>query len=262
MRRGPVSPDFIAWLMVGELLAALQRDPDKVLAAVDAQGRSLLHWAILTNNMQIAVLLIKAGIKLDHADLRGRAPLHYARSQEAVNALLLAGASANPGTASGRTPLHAFVRRGRMDLVRALLVRGGDVHMRDRSGRNALHHAAMAGQVEQIVSLIQEEGVDIESRDKHGRFPLYYALSGAHIEAAFALMDLGADLSRIDSKGTEWMEVADIEQFLKIEDYQHQAKLRALDRKFPCLSARNETEKKLRDAFGSPLLRRVSAVRM
>lgn len=228
MRRAPTDPAMIMWLTASNLVEALKREKGAVLSILDKQGRSLLHWAILTNNLEVAYLLIKAGISLDIRDRRGRAPLHYARSQEAIDALIAAGANANPATATSRTPLHAYVRSGRMDLVRALLRRGGDVHMRDASGRAALHHAAMAGQVDQIRSLVEEEGVAIEPRDKHGRFPLYYALSGNHFEAACALMDLGADLARIDIAGTAWQSVASLDDMLRLDAYQHELHMKAI----------------------------------
>lgn len=206
-----------------QLASQLRKRKGRVLGALDRQGRSLLHWLILANRLDLAALLVDAGVRLDLQDRRGREPLHYARSQKALDLLINAGANANARDLAGRTALHMAIRKDRGEMVAALLQRGGDVHMKDASGLNALHHAAQKGQAELVRSLIEEHGVFVDARDKHGRHALYHALSGGHLAATKALLDGGADLSQIDFKETPWHKVAPMEHIGTIQEYARSA---------------------------------------
>ncbi|WP_303749308.1 ankyrin repeat domain-containing protein [Stenotrophomonas pigmentata] len=210
---------FFLLMTTMQLAGQLRRRKGRVLGALDRQGRSLLHWLILANRLDLAALLVDAGVRLDIQDRRGREPLHYARSQKAVDLLINAGANANARDLAGRTALHMCIRKDRGEIVAALLKRGGDVHMKDASGLNALHHAAQKGQAELVRSLIEEHGVYVDARDKHGRHALYHALSGGHLGSVKALLDGGADLAKIDFKGTPWHQVASMEQIGTIQEY-------------------------------------------
>lgn len=210
---------FVLMMTTVQLASQLRRRKGRVLGALDKQGRSLLHWLILSNRLDLAALLVAAGVRMDIQDRRGREPLHFARSQKAVDLLIDAGANANARDLAGRTALHMCIRKDRGDLVAALLRRGGDVHMKDASGLNALHHAAQKGQAERIHTLIVEHGAYVDARDKHGRHALYHALAGGHLAAVRALLDGGASLAKIDFQGTEWHAIADMEQVGTIQEY-------------------------------------------
>lgn len=215
---------YLLTMTAMHLADQLRRRKGRITAALDKQGRSMLHWLILANRLDLAALLIQAGIKLDSQDRRGSTPLHSSRSQEAVNLLVQAGANPNARDLAGRTALHMFVRKGRAEMVATLLRRGGDVHMKDASGRNALHHAAIKGDDAQVRSLLTDHGAYVDARDKDGRHPLYHSLLHGHLATTKALLDGGADLGKVDFKGTDWHCLVAFEQVSEIDRYARSSK--------------------------------------
>jgi len=100
-----------AVLCVRRLLAAC---PD-LLAASDAGGRSLLHWAVSARNPAMVEALIAAGAPIDKTDRSGNTPLHEAARQGNIHltlVLLSAGAAPCLADNQGITPLHLAAGHG------------------------------------------------------------------------------------------------------------------------------------------------------
>ena len=78
------------------------------LNAVDAQGRTALHWAAAEGRQEVAAQLIQLNASTVFAvDREGRTPLHLAalgRSESTIDALLAAGAPRTARDAAGLTP--------------------------------------------------------------------------------------------------------------------------------------------------------------
>lgn len=215
----PSKSHYLLTMTAMHLADQLRRRKGRITAALDKQGRTMLHWLIMANRLDLVALLVQAGIKLDRQDRRGRTALHFSRSQEAVNLLVQAGVNPNVRDLAGRTALHMFVRKGRGEMVATLLRRGGDVHMKDASGRNALHHAAIKGDDTQVRSLLNDHGAYVDARDKDGRHPLYFSLMHGHLATTKALLDGGADLAKVDFKGTDWHAIVAFEQVSELDRY-------------------------------------------
>lgn len=74
---------------------------------MDEFDRSLLHFAVSIQHLEIIDLLISSGAKLDQEDSTKNTPLHYAAGYgrvEALKRLLEAGADGSIKNASEKTP--------------------------------------------------------------------------------------------------------------------------------------------------------------
>ncbi|XP_075747052.1 uncharacterized protein LOC119178128 isoform X4 [Rhipicephalus microplus] len=95
--------------------------------AVDAGGRTALHWATVGQQATICRLLIQRGCRVDASDNYGRTALHYACSRgsaECASVLLQAHANPNLTDAQGRTPLHWAARCGSLAVAELLCAKG------------------------------------------------------------------------------------------------------------------------------------------
>jgi ankyrin repeat protein len=92
---------------------------------VDRTGINLLHWATIANRPAVIPILAAAGVNVNAIDEAGYTPLMYAvtidqGNQDALEALLRAGADAQIRNADGRTALEQARRLKHEDAARAL----------------------------------------------------------------------------------------------------------------------------------------------
>lgn len=131
---------------VAKLLLENNSDPfDK-----DSSGRTALHYATCSSNVEQLTILTERGDDLVHIkDHAGRTSLHYAvfnphvRSLEMVIKLLNLGADVNCLDNDRRTPLHHAAESGRARLIPLLVQRGATTGTREKiKGRTPLELAA------------------------------------------------------------------------------------------------------------------------
>ena len=105
--------------------------------APEADGATLLHWAVRWDDPESVDLLLGAGADADAANAYGVTPLSLAcinRSAPLVSRLLAAGADPNAATSMGETTLMTCARTGNADAVAALLEHGAsNVNAREAS---------------------------------------------------------------------------------------------------------------------------------
>jgi ankyrin repeat protein len=148
-----------------------------------------LHFAALNNRTRVLQTLLEHGGKVNATSQTGCTPLLLAVSEkheEAVNALLAAGANPNLGgqcffdqVQSGsdqrrlwwKTPLGLAAAQNDVPLILALLKAGALPQFSSLSGRTALHEAAIAG-AEQAAKALIQAGADVNAQDMGGGSPL------------------------------------------------------------------------------------------
>ncbi|WNL46707.1 ankyrin repeat domain-containing protein [Dyella sp. BiH032] len=198
--------------------------------AVDTEGNTALHGAVLSEEPIVAAMLLDAGAPPNALNRARVSPLatacraanwplvkflleHGAKptppdgepalvaaagiaedDPEGVRLLLKHRAAANAVDSRHRSALMEAASEGHEQICRVLRQAGADVTLADRHGRTALMEAARAGKVG-IVQLLAEAQPDARVRDVHGRDALTLACQSpqAHAETIRALLALGAE---------------------------------------------------------------------
>ncbi len=158
--------------------------------AVDAEGRSALHYAAQHGDIELAELLLAHG-----ADIEARGndstPLMWALfcgEPEFAIHLLQHGANACCRDGAGLTPLHICVSA---DAARELLAHGAELEARNASGCTPLHWQCFCGWAE-VVAVLLKAGASITPGEDDGWTPLRYAEYSEDTEAAALLRAHGA----------------------------------------------------------------------
>lgn len=204
----------------------------------DADGRTALHGAVLSEEPSLTAMLLDAGTPLNALDHAGASPLVVACAAAnwplvkfllergakpapaggtpalvaaagiadddviGVQLLLKQRAAINAIDAQHRSALIAAAAEGHTEIARVLCAAGADVTLADRNGSTALMEAARAGAVA-IVQRLAEAQPDARVRDRHGRDALTLACqsSQAHADTVRALLALGAEPKAPGSDG-------------------------------------------------------------
>ena len=191
--------------------------------AASVDGTTALHWAVQSDDHEIAELLIAAGAGVTARNRYGVTPLHLAAvngSASMIEILLAAGADANETGNEGETVLMTAARTGREDAVRVLLDAGAEVDAReDWHGQTALMWAVGQGHAG-VARLLIAHGADVnalsarrdwerqntaEPRQKWlplgALSPLYFAARDGCMECVGVLVEAGADVDFQDPEG-------------------------------------------------------------
>ena len=131
-----------------------------------------------------------------------RTPLHAALSEghiEVSSLLLKCGANVNIQDMWDGTPLHHASKRGQVEIGRWLLDSGADANARNGSGWTPLHLAAIYGRPEFARMLLEHEAEVNARAANRGRTPLHLALANGRIEVVRVLLRRGADVNARDA---------------------------------------------------------------
>lgn len=206
--------------------------------AVDADGNTPLHGAVLSGEPNVAAMLLDAGAAIDALNKQGETPLSIAcraanwplvrfllergakttptQGEPAlvaaagiadddvtgVKLLLKHRAAVNAVDARQRSALMIAAAEGHVQIARTLCAAGADVNLADRHGCTALMEAARSGAAG-VMELLTEAQADAGARDQHGRDALTLACQSprAQVETVRALLALGADPKAPGSDG-------------------------------------------------------------
>ena len=128
-----------------------------------------LHTAVLTDNLEVIRMHIKAGSDLNVLEsTRGSSPLITAAAigrSEAAEILINAGADINLKNEDGSTGLHTAIAFGKTEVGKILIDAGIDLNIKNNDGSTALHTAAFFCNLE-IVEALLEKGADKTLKNK------------------------------------------------------------------------------------------------
>uniref|UniRef100_A0A1I8GZW9 ANK_REP_REGION domain-containing protein n=1 Tax=Macrostomum lignano TaxID=282301 RepID=A0A1I8GZW9_9PLAT len=140
------------------------------LAERTADGKTLLHWAVVRDSIDCVEYLLGAGLGADDLDATGAAPLHYAalNCADRCCAVLIDSGVIDSGvdvnrreTTLGLTPLMMAVDVDAVATARRLLGTGRlRLDLADRDGETALMHAARRSNEELTRLLLPAVGAD------------------------------------------------------------------------------------------------------
>lgn len=184
---------------MSKVKALLNAHPELVKAKDDRLGCTPLHWAVISDQADIAAFLLDKGADVNAIDQLGMTPLHKAAAFDRKDlADLLLSRDADPGIMGVKyrvirvTPLHIAAEAGSHGVVSALISNGADVNIRT-SGTNSvtsLHMAASRGHWD-VVDLLLENGADVNARDSNDATPLHWAIVSDQEEIADLLRFYG-----------------------------------------------------------------------
>ena len=230
--------------------AAMKRDAAAVRAllaqrvdvnAPGNDGTPALHWAVRTDELEMARLLLGAGADPKQANRYGVTPLFLAcaNGNEAMIRLLLdAGADPNAADPTGETPLMEAARVGTLGAVKLLLERGAVLDARDPAFEQTALMVAVRENHPDVVAFLVERGADVNARTRTGAtpawilpnsvpgfghgvgivrgglparglrnpipgalFPLLYAARDGRLDIARTLVAAKADVNQVDANG-------------------------------------------------------------
>lgn len=159
----------------------------------DKFGRTAMHLAALTLDLEIAERLIVKGAVVNAQDDDGETPLHLSENAAMAEFLLTKG-KANPNipNVDGICALHLAVQRRDIDSVRALIVNHANVNNADNiRWFTALHLISLPARKEsdqkngddsrckiaQMLTGVYGQNVpDVNYQDSEGNSPLHYAV--------------------------------------------------------------------------------------
>jgi ankyrin repeat protein/predicted Ser/Thr protein kinase len=170
---------------------------------VDSLGMTPLDWALFSRKKNCAELLVRCGADVNKPDSTGRTPLHRAikdKDDECADFLIEGGANLKAITNTGWTPLHFAAYRGRMRIMERLLLAGAKIEARTYSGLTPLHCAAEKGNLPPIEGLLKC-GANCGAKDGMGNTPLHIAAALGHTECAASLLRGGAAMDAKNDKG-------------------------------------------------------------
>jgi hypothetical protein len=129
-----VNNDFIAAASKGKLKEAQKLvGKGANINFKSYQGKTALHWAVLSGNLKMVVYLIGKGADVNAKDRELQTPLHNAaikRDIDILKYLVLKGADINTKDINGWTPLHYFSYYENSIGVKYLIVQGVDLSIR------------------------------------------------------------------------------------------------------------------------------------
>ena len=142
----------------------------------DAIRNSPLHRVAHFRHVNISKILLQYGAETDLRNHRGGSPFHIAACQESLaiaTALLDTGGDKEARMVNGRSPLHLTVINGSIDAVTLLVRNETFTEHCDRSrGQTPLSEAAEYG-LTATIRILLEAGADVEFISSKGLTPLH-----------------------------------------------------------------------------------------
>ncbi|OVA08870.1 Ankyrin repeat [Macleaya cordata] len=126
--------------------------------AVDKDGLTALHKAILSKKQAVTNYLLRESANPFVRDKEGATLMHYAvqtASSHTIKILLLYNVDINLADDDGWTPLHLAVQARRTDLVRLLLIKGADKTLKNQDGLTPLDMCLYSGRDTRTYELIK-----------------------------------------------------------------------------------------------------------
>jgi uncharacterized protein len=209
--------------------------------APQSDGATALHWAVRSDDLELADVLIGAGANVSAANRDGATPLLLAAvngNAAMIEKLMKAGADPNgPLTKYGDTALMMAARTGKTDAIKTLLDHGARVNTKETWGDTTALMWAVSERHPDAVKVLMDHGADVNARSKFvpsttGRgfegttpvaaqpgqpaeehasgllTPLMFAAREGDLESARLFVAAGADVNAIGGDGKDVLGLA------------------------------------------------------
>jgi len=169
------------------------------LSVKDEMIRVALHWAVISNQLEMAKFLLDEGANVDGNDeYAGYTPLMETSMLEMVQLLISRGAKINAKNKMNYTPLHkaifnymgADVKENDCDKILNLLIeKGANVDAQDNNGITPLMGAV---QKMSPTKILIDKGAKIDIQNNNGETALMYAVKGGLLKVSFLMPVIGS----------------------------------------------------------------------
>eukprot|EP00913_Durusdinium_trenchii_P008942 g8408.t1 len=156
----------------------IQEDPQRLKRKTHPFGRSALHWAVRSGNIEIVRLLVKHGISI-----RTRAPELEHQAAGGFDTAwrnVVRNGKQTEDRSRAETPLHTALSRHHTAIARLLIMKHADIEARDANDRTPLMIAAATGNVE-AVKLLIARGADVNAHSDDSWTALHEGIKSRNI---------------------------------------------------------------------------------
>ncbi|XP_065345570.1 uncharacterized protein LOC135943092 [Cloeon dipterum] len=161
-----------------ELAKVLVFEYNVELKNCNLEGKSILHYAVRSNNLNFVQALLDRGSDVYLKDHEGDTALHIAFDCYANPEMkkMLLDKCAEVYEQDKRTALHLAARfNPDAQVVQKLLKNGADVNSKDQDGLTALHHAAWRNENPKIIKILLYHRANVNAKDNYEWTALHYA---------------------------------------------------------------------------------------
>lgn len=157
--------------------------------AVDGQGRTALHMAVMSNQPKAVSWLIQA-YPPTAPDMPGKKSSKIAWATEAMTGSRSTKILREASDGDGSRPLHVATRLALSEMASLLLDSGSDIDAKDNWGRTSLINAAILNR-SNIVELLLDRRADLATKDVDGMTALHWAAKNNHLGIVRVLLNAG-----------------------------------------------------------------------
>ena len=167
-------------------------------------GYTPLHLAARYGHLEVAILLIKKGARLDERDCTGATPVHVAACHKHANFI---GGNLNIKTSNGSTPLHSAAACGAVEIIDYLLYKKASLTATDNYGLTALHYSIHNIRFRSVVDLIAPRKGHLSGFFVHDN--RYISVDGLRwLDTLVKLLHRGSNVDAVDVDGQTALHIA------------------------------------------------------
>uniref|UniRef100_A0A8D0LA43 Ankyrin repeat and death domain containing 1B n=1 Tax=Sphenodon punctatus TaxID=8508 RepID=A0A8D0LA43_SPHPU len=170
----------------------------------DKHGLTVIHLAAWSGNLDIMLMLVKAGADQKAKNQEGKNVLHFAaqsNSVKIVDYLIqdLQLKDLNKPEEKGKKPFLLAAEKGHIEMINNLIFLNLFTLEKDKEGNTALHLASKNGHSE-VVEILLNHWEEINELNQNGETPFFLAVEGGHEKCAELLLEAGSDINILSKR--------------------------------------------------------------
>jgi len=163
----------------------------------NSKNQTLLHSAIMKNNLEAAKLLKQYKADTNYIDEFGRSPIFYAQTSDALKFLMSNHAKTDIQDKNGQTPLHLNVINKNLSLTKYLLANNANPNIKDNKGLSPLGYAKTL----KTMQLLLEKGANPDVITPKGSTLLHNLTITDNLQGVYLLLNSKANPNIPDAAG-------------------------------------------------------------
>jgi quinoprotein dehydrogenase-associated probable ABC transporter substrate-binding protein len=181
------------------------------ISAIDNQGETPLHHAVIMASPQMVEFLIAHGADVNQRDRDGWTPIMsaaYLDKAEEVRILAAHGADLNAQSVQNITALGVATQYGKSDAALALLELGADTSKPVGEGGYTPLMLATANHDQALVQALLKKGANVNARNSGGVTALMIAAANSRADMVELLVHAGANVNAQTERGDTALSIA------------------------------------------------------